>query len=389
MTASLPPLGRAIRAEFALDPAWLTVGHGAFGATPRRVLAAQAAWRARMEAQPTLFFVRTLPAALREAAAVLAGFLGAEARDLGFVENATAGCNAVLQSIPLAPGDTILLLDHGYRAVRLAAQHVAARTGARIETLALPWPDPDPIVIEARLVAALAARPRLVVLDHITSPSALVLPVARLVARCREAGVPVLVDGAHAPGQLALDLPAIGADWYVGNCHKWLLAPKGAGFLWARRDRQAGLHPPVISHRYGEGFPAEFDLTGTRDSTPFLTVPDAIAAWRALGGAALMARNAALAAEAGALLAARFGTRVAASPAMMAAMASVRLPWRGEATAAAALALRDRLLLRHRTDAPVMAIGGALWLRVSAQAYNEIDDYADLAERVLAACAEG
>jgi isopenicillin-N epimerase len=383
---ALPQLGRAVRGAFALDPAWLTVSHGAYGATPVAVLEAQAAWRARMEAQPTVFFKRILPGAVREAAGVLAAFLGAEARDLAFVENATAGCNAVLQSLAFAPGDEILVLDHGYRAVRNAARHVAGRAGAGLAAVPLPWPDPDEDEIVARVAATLTPRTRLAILDHVTSPSAIVLPVARMIAACHAAGVPVLVDGAHAPGLVPLDLGALGADWYVGNCHKWLMAPKGSGFLWARRDRQAGLHPTVISHPYGEGFPAEFDYTGTRDSTAWLSVPAALDILAALGGPALMRRNAALARAGGELLAARLGTQLGAPAAMSAAMASVRLPWSGPATREASLLLRERLIEQHRTDAPVHPIGDGLWLRISAQAFNELDDYATLAERCREAC---
>ncbi|MBW6396894.1 aminotransferase class V-fold PLP-dependent enzyme [Roseomonas sp. HJA6] len=385
--APLPPLGRAIRPAFALDPDWLTVSHGAYGATPRPVLDAQTAWRARMEAQPSVFFKRILPGALRDSAAALAAYLGADAQDLAFVENATAGCNAVLQSLAFVPGDEILVLDHGYRAVRNAAHHVASRSGAALVTVAVPWPDPDPDEIIRRVAAALTPRTRLAILDHVTSPSALVLPIAQLIAECQAAGAKVLVDGAHAPGMLPLDLPALGADWYVGNCHKWLMAPKGSGFLWAQRDRQDGLHPTVISHPYGEGFPAEFDYTGTRDSTAFLSVPAALEFCSGLGGEALMRRNAALAREGAVLLAARFGTQIGAPAEMSAAMATIRLPWRGAATREASNALRETLIETHRTDVPVHPIGDALWIRISAQAFNEIGDYEALADRCLAACA--
>lgn len=382
---ALPALGRAIRHAFALDPDWLTISHGAYGGTPRVVMEAQSAWRARMEAQPTIFFKRILPGAIRDSAATLAAYLNAEARDIAFVENATQGCNAVLQSLTFAPGDEIILLDHGYRAVRHAAMHVASRTGAKLVMVTVPWPDPDADTIVARLAAALTPRTKLAVLDHITSPSAFILPLRQMIEACHAAGVPVLVDGAHAPGLLPLDLPALDADWYVGNCHKWMMAPKGSGFLWARRDRQEGLHPTVISHPYGEGFPAEFDYTGTRDSTAWLSVPAAIDFCASLGGEALMRRNAALAREGAAVMAARLGTRIGAPAAMCGAMASIRLPYDGPPTREASLELRARLIDR-RTDAPVHPTAEGLWLRISAQAYNELSDYEELAERCLDAC---
>jgi isopenicillin-N epimerase len=383
-----PLLGRAVRREWMLDEAWLTVNHGSFGGTPRAVLAAQDEWRRRMEAQPTRFFMEEVPPGLRAAAGRLASELGATADGLAFVENATVGCNAVLGSLTLAPGDEILLLDHGYGAVRKAARHVATRTGAAIAEAALPFPRPDEAAILATVERALTPRTRLVILDHITSPSALVLPVAGLTRLAQAAGARVLIDGAHAPGQIPLDLRAIGADWYVGNCHKWLMAAKGCGFLWAREDRRDGLHPVTISHGYGEGFLAEFDWVGTRDPSAWLSADAAIDFHARLGGPALAARNADLAAEAGALIADRLGTEVGAAPGGAAAMAIVRLPVLGAVTHDRALALRARLMREWRTDAPLHAIGSAFWLRLSAQAYNERADYERLAEMAAALVAD-
>ena len=265
-----------IRAAFALDPDFLTVNHGSFGATPRRVLAAQSAWRARLEAQPSRFMVEVLTPALRAAAARLAGFMGGDADGLGFVDNATAACNAVLRSLRFAPGDEILLLGHAYGAVRKTAAHVAAIAGARLVDAPLPFPRPTPEAVVAAVAAAITPRTRLAVLDHITSPSALVLPIEAMVAACRARGVPVLVDGAHGPGQVPLSLAALEADWYAGNCHKWLMAPKGCGFLWTAPARRAETHAPIISHGLGEGYLAEFDWTGTRDPGAFLAVTEAI-----------------------------------------------------------------------------------------------------------------
>lgn len=377
----VPPnaLGSAVRHEWALDPDFLTVNHGSYGATPHSVRAAQDVWRMRMEAQPTRFFAREYPAAIRDAATALAGFLHAAPENLAFVPNATTGCNAVLRSLRFGPGDEILVLGHVYNAVRNTARHVAERTGARVVEAEIPFPRPTPEEILESLTRALSRRTRIAVLDHITSASALVLPIARMIALCHDAGVPVLVDGAHAPGQVPLDLSALGADWYTGNCHKWLMAPKGCAFLYATPARQADLHPVTISHGYMQGFAAEFDWTGTADPSPYLAVSAALDFCARLGGAGLMARNAALAAEATALLAARLGTEAGARPEMAAAMGLVRLPIRAEATPALALMMREKLFAAG-TDAPVNALVGALWLRISAQAYNDIADYERLAE---------
>jgi isopenicillin-N epimerase len=363
-----------------LDPDFLTVNHGSFGATPRPVLDAQRAWQHAMERQPSRFMNTVLPAALRTAAAVLAGFLGANPDDLVFVDNATTGCNAVLRSLALQPGDNVLVLSHAYGAVRNTARFVTEQAGAHIVEAPMSLPDPTPDAIVAAVTATLTPRTRLAVIDHITSASALVLPAAAITAACHAAGVPVLIDGAHAPGQIDLDLTAINADWYVGNCHKWLCAPKGCAFLHARRDRQAGLHPTVISHGLDKSFLAEFDWTGTTDPSRFLAITDALAFHAARGGPALRQRNRDLAAAGARLLAQRLNTQLGATGPMAGAMATIRLPV-ADPTPDHALAIRQALM-KAGTDAPVHALDGALWLRISAFAYNALEDYARLAEIV-------
>ncbi len=319
-------LGAAVRHEWALDPDFLTVNHGSYVATPLAVLAEQDRWRKRMEAQPTRFFSQEAPAALREAATSLARFLGAEGGDVVFVPNATTGCNAVLRSLRLQADDEILYASHIYNAVRNTVIHVAGGVGAKMVVAEMPYPQPDKAAILGNVERSITKRTRIAVFDHITSPSGLVLPIAEMIALCHAAGVPVLVDGAHGPGQVPLDLPTLGADWYVGNCHKWLSAPKGSGFLHARADRRADLHPVTISHGYGAGFTAEFDWTGTVDPTAYLAVPAAIEFFERLGGQALMDRNRQLVADAAALLAERLGTDVGSPFEMTGSMALVRLP---------------------------------------------------------------
>jgi len=341
----------------------------------------QSEWRRQMEAAPTHFMATVLPSALRRSAAAIGAAIGASAGDIALVDNATAAANAILGSIAFLPGDEIVVHSHIYGAVLKTARHIAARTGAVLVTAELPFPDPTEEGIVAAFAAALTPRTRLAIVDHITSPSALVLPLVALVDLCRAAKVPVLVDGAHGPGQVPLDLAALGADYYVGNGHKWWMGPKGAGFLWAAPARQADLPPTIISHGYGSGFLAEFDWTGTRDWSAALALPDAIAFHARLGGTALMAANAALAASAASDLARRFRTRLAAPPSMHAAMTLVALPFSGPATEQRALALRAEFLALG-CDVPVTALGGTLWLRLSAQAYNLPSDFERLGDLV-------
>jgi len=375
MTAQ--PLGRAIRSEWRLDPNFLTVNHGSFGASPDCVLAEQDVWRRRLEAQPTRFMGTELPALLRGAATRLAGFIGARAEDVAFVSNATSGCNAVLRSLSLRPGDEVLVLDHGYGAVRDTVRFVTERAGAHMTEAAVPFPSAARCDPARAVTAALTTRTRIAVIDHITSASALVLPVDRIVAACHAAGVPVLIDGAHGPGHVDVDLDALGADWYTGNCHKWLCAPKGCAFLWTSKPKQNETHPTVISHGFGKGYLEEFDWTGTQDPSAFLAIGAALDFHDRLGGKSLRQRNIALAGEAASLLARRLDTEtIDRNPAC--AMRLVRLPAGPDATAPA---LRARLIAAG-TDAQVHAIGGDLWLRLSAFAYNEPEDYARLADIV-------
>jgi isopenicillin-N epimerase len=377
----VPLLGKAVRHEWALDRDFLSVNHGSFGAAPRVVLAAQQDWQRRMEAQPGRFMRAVLPNALRHAADRLGSFIGANGRDIAFVDNATTGCNAVLRSQHLAPGDEVVVLTHGYGAVRNTVRYVAERAGARMVEAEVPFPHPQADTIVGNIAAALTRRTRLAVVDHITSGSALVLPLRRIVEVCHDAGVPVLVDGAHGPAQVALDMRAIGTDWYAGNGHRWLCAPKGSAFLYATPQRQQDLHPVTISHGLGKGFVEEFDWTGTRDPSAYLATDVAIDFHARLGGEALMARNVALAGEATSLLARRLNTEPGATGALAGAMGMIRLPLAGSATPERSGDLRARLLAAG-TDAPTHVHAGAIWLRISAAAYNDIDDYERLAEVV-------
>jgi isopenicillin-N epimerase len=374
-------LGKAVRHEWALAPDFLTVNHGSFGATPRVVLAAQREWQQCMEAQPSRFMRAIMPDALRQAADRLGTFIGADGKDIAFVENATTGCNAVLRSLRLLPGDEIVVLSHGYGAVRNTVRFICERTGARMIEAEVPFPHPSAEAIVANVSAALTSRTRLAVMDHITSASALVLPIKPIIDACHAAGVPVLVDGAHGPAQVPLDLRALRADWYAGNCHKWLCAAKGCAFLYARADRQADLHPTTISHGFGKGYLEEFDWTGTRDPSAWLTVGVAIDFHHRLGGEALMSRNVALAAEATALLARRLNTEAGATGDLAGSMGLVRLPLTGAVGAERSAQLRAELL-QAGTDAPTHVLAGAIWLRLSAAAYNDIEDYERLAELV-------
>jgi len=378
MTVS-PAWGAAARGAWHLDPAFAYLNHGGFGVTPEAVFASQDRWRVRIERNPTHFLTYEVEEALRSAMVPVAKAIGAAAEDVVFVENATTGLNAVLRSLDFEPGDEILITSLSYPAIRKAAYYAAARCGARVIEAEIPLPLPGKAALLRAVAEKFSIRTRLAIFDHIASHSALLLPADELTRLAHEAGARVMIDGAHAPGQIPLDIAALGADWYVGNLHKWYFAPRSCGFLWASKAQQAATRPLAISHGYGEGFRAEFEWTGTRDVTPALAAPAAIECHEALGGARLMARNSALVREAAAMLAERWRTEMTGPPDAFAAMATVRLPLGGEASGARASELMRELAERHKIGAAVVVLEGALWVRVAAQAYNEIAEYERLA----------
>ena len=395
-SASLAPavFGHAWRSHWRLDPTVLYLNHGTVGAPPIRVLEAQQAIRDEIEAQPAAYLLRQLseiavgaprsaPPRLRVAAREVASFFGARGEDLVFVENATTGLNAVLRSFPFSAGDEVLITDLGYGAIANAASYHAAAKGATVRTVALPPPSSGRRAMADAIVGAIGDRTRLAVVDHVASESAIVLPIREIVARCHERGVLVAVDGAHAPGALDLDLPAIGADWYVGNLHKWAFAPRSSGFLWARPERQEGLHPAVISWGLGRGFTAEFDWVGTRDPSAYLAAPAAIEFLRELGPERVRAYNHGLAWNGARLLCERWDQPLLLEEEMVGTMATVPLPRRLGSTKEEAALLRDDLLDRDRIEIQVHAWQSKLWVRSSTQIYNDLGDLERLAEAIL------
>jgi isopenicillin-N epimerase len=384
---------RQPRSPFAslwtLDPEVVFLNHGSFGACPRAVLDAQSELRARIEREPVRFFVHELEPLLDAAREELAAFLGAEPSALAFVPNATTGVSTVLGSLRLQPGDELLTTSHRYNACRNALDALAARTGARVVEAEIPLPVRSPRELTEAVLGAVTPRTRLALLDHVSSPTALVLPLEEIVPALHERGVETLVDGAHAPGMLPLRLGRLGATYYTGNCHKWICAPKGAGFLLVQPGRTHSLRPLVISHganlkRAGRSrFHLEFDWLGTLDPSAYLSVPAALRTMGSLlpgGWPELMQRNHALAVEARGLLEAALGAEPVCPEPMLGSMAAVPLPDGAAGPAASALyadPLHEALFDRYRIEVPVVP-----WpapprrlLRVSAQIYNTRADY--------------
>ncbi|MBI5594856.1 MAG: aminotransferase class V-fold PLP-dependent enzyme [Elusimicrobia bacterium] len=370
------------RRLWTLAPSWRYLNNGSFGACPRAVLKEQDRWRARLERQAVVFMDDELPGGLRRAAADIGGFVGARGEDVVFVDNATTGANAVLRSLPWRRGERCLLADTAYPAVRFAAERLAAERGFGVDYARVPARLGGPEEVVQAFERALRPRTRLVVVDHIAAPTALVFPVRQVARLAKAAGARLLVDGAHAPGQIPLDIPAVGADYYTGNLHKWLFAPKGSAILWARRSVQDGLVPVVTSNNAGQGFLEEFAWTGTRDPSPWLSAPAGLAFHRRLGAGRLMARNRALAWQGASLVAEKTGFSIPGPRSMYAAMVPVVLPRRWGSGRPGAERVHAALQKR-KVEVPVFPVGGELYLRMSAQAYNDLDDFKALARVLL------
>jgi len=381
MTDAPVTFGHACRALWPLDPDVTYLNHGTVGVVPRRVLEAQQRLRDEIEREPSRFLLRELADTrqrprrgmprMRTAAAAVARFVGARADDLVFVDNATTGVNAVVRSLTFAPGDEILLTDHTYGAVAKTAAYIARRTGAVVRVAELPGPPFTADGIVQAIDAACTPRTRLLVVDHLTSASALVLPIADIAARARKRGVPILVDGAHAPASIPLDVPSLDVDWYVGNLHKWAMAPRSSAFLWAAPARQADLHPTVISWGFDQGLDAEFDLVGTRDPTPWLAAPDGLAFLEWLGLDRFRTWIHERAWDAARMLAAHWKVDLPAGESMIGPMVTLPLP---PMPAEAVQPLRDALLFEDRIEVQMHVFKGRGWVRLCGAPYVEMSD---------------
>ena len=380
--------------KFLLDPEVTHLNHGSFGACPIEVLDVQTELRRRMERNAMQFFLRDLEPLLDDARSKLAAFVGASPEDIGFVTNATSGVNMVLRSLDLKAGDELLTTNHAYNACSNALRFVAERTGARVVVANVPFPLEKPEQVVSAILAATTPSTRLAMVDHVTSQTGLVFPIREIVAALSTRGIDVLVDGAHAPGMVDLDVTAIGAAYYTGNCHKWVCAPKGAAFLHVRRDKQAAVRPLTISHgansRRAERsrFLLELDWQGTTDTTPALSIPAALAflekSWPG-GIPALRSRNRELALRAREAISHLLGAPLCAPESMIGSLGAIGFAPgpRGIDSALDLEPLAEALAQGPRIEVPVFTWSEPPMrlLRVSAQIYNRWADY----ERLMAA----
>ncbi len=268
--------------HWLLEPGTTYLNHGAFGACPKRVLRRQSELRTQFERQPTRFFEREIVGLFDHARAELASFVGCDTDGLAFVPNATTGINSVLRSRRFDPGDELLVTDQAYRACRNAVDFVADRAGAQVVTADVPFPVDGPEAIVEAILDATTPRTELALIEHVASDTGLIWPVDEICETLDDRHVDTLVDGAHAPGMVDLDVESIGCTYYTGNCHKWMCAPKGAAFLWVEPHERDDVHPTTISNGYGQqredrsSYHLEFDWMGTADPSPYLCVPEAM-----------------------------------------------------------------------------------------------------------------
>ncbi|HEY2549172.1 MAG TPA: aminotransferase class V-fold PLP-dependent enzyme [Streptosporangiaceae bacterium] len=365
---------------FGLDPDVVHLNHGAFGVAPVAVRRAAAAWRERAERNPHRFNRFEVPGLVAAAREQAAGFLGVDPSRAAWVRNVSEGVSAVLGSLRLRPGDELVIGSQGYGAVRMALGHHAARAGGLVAEADFPVGAEDDDIVAA-YAGACSPRTRLVVVDRITSPTATVVPVARVAAAVAGTGALVLADAAHAPGQLPDDIAGLGAHYWIGNLHKWAYTPRGSAILWSRPG--AEVTPTVLSWQLEDGYARSFDVPGTGDYAGWLAAGDGLAYWAARGGWSAVARLTDLVTDGQKKVAEALGVTLAQLPVTPApAMRLVPLPGGALSSPGQVDAFYEDLS-RQRVEVAPVSIGGAGYLRIAAAPYNTPDDYDRLADAVL------
>ncbi|MER7441027.1 aminotransferase class V-fold PLP-dependent enzyme [Micromonospora avicenniae] len=373
------------RLLFSLDPAVSHLNHGSFGAVPISVQRAQQRLRDEMEANPLRFFTQGLVDRVAHTRRHLASFIGADPDGTALVSNATTGVAVVLQSLGLRPDDEILSTDHGYGAVALSIQRECRRTGATSRVLPVPLAATNEEVVQAVRDALRPGRTRLLVIDQLTSSTARLFPAAAIVAVAHEHGVPVLVDAAHVPGMLPTTVASIGADFWVGNLHKWAFAPRASAVLVVAPQWRDRIEPLVVSWEQEAGFPDRLEWQATQDYTAWLAAPVGVFTLRSLGVDRVRAHNARLAAYGQRVV----GDALGVAPELLpepggpeVAMRLIPLPPALATTIDAARALQQHIAERLATEVAVMSWNGRGWLRLCGQVYNRADEYERLAVRL-------
>jgi len=373
---------------WSLDPTCTFLNHGSFGACPTAVLDVQQEFRARLERQPLRFLGREFEELLDQSREALAAFVGANVEELVFVPNATTGVNAVLRSLSFSPTDELLTTSQEYNACRNALDFVSARSGATVIVAEVPYPIESPNQVIEAVLSKVTAQTRLALIDHVVSQTGMVFPIAHLVQALSARGIDTLIDGAHAPGMVNLNLTELGATYYASTAHKWICAPKGAAFLYVKKEKQAEIRPLTISHgansprRDRSRFQLEFDWMGTDDPTAYLSVKSAIEFMNSLlpgGWAELKARNRSMAIAARNHLCELLNVAPPCPELMIGSLATVPLP------DGSSVELQDALLEKFNIEVPIVPFPQApqRLVRISAQIYNTAEQYEYLGRSLL------
>ena len=372
-------------ALFPLDRSYTFLNHGSFGSVPHEVSARQQQIRLEIEARPIEMLARRMDGLLGDARTSVARFVGVDPARLGFVTNATEGVNAILRSMRWERGDEVIVLDHVYNAMRQSLRRLEGEFGIRFREVRVPLPVASGADFTREIINALTARTRLVLLDHITSPTAIVVPVAEIAALLRSREIFLLVDGAHAPGSIELAIDAIGCDAYTANLHKWCCAPKGCAIATASPAFAQRLHPLATSHRFGEGLVREFDWQGTRDMTPWLTAPAAIQFFERFGWDRVRRHNHAMAVWTQRHLCTRWEVAplTPLDGSLLAAMAVASVPGAVQRRFSSEAALQAHLYDAHRIELPVIDWHGKWHVRVSCHLHTTPELVERLAEVML------
>lgn len=394
------PASSSYAQHWILDPDIVFLNHGSYGATPRAALDAQQRYRNQMEREPVRFFMLDIEAMLDHARQAVAEFVNCDMEGIAFLHNVTQAVATVIDNLDIEPGDEILVNDHEYSACISCLTKAATRRGAKMIKVSIPFPTPSSEAIFDAVIGALTARTKLVLLSHITSPTALVFPVAKLVAACRDRGIETLVDGAHAPGQIEVNVNAINAHYYTANLHKWPCCPKGTAFLWVHPERRQGFEPLALSARAHlrrddrDRYRCLFDYIGTDDYTGFLAIPDALDCMSGLAGSwqAVREHNRALALQGRNILCDALGSEPATPDELVGTMATLIVPGTGLSSGGTRPGgyedpLQQVLVEKYHIQVPVWSLPsqGHRLLRISAQLYNSLDQYAYLATSLIAA----
>ena len=374
--------GKELKKLWMLRDDVVFLNNGSFGAAPISVIQYAQSIQEELERQPVEFFLENYYLELRKSAGRLANFINADSEGIGFVDNATSGVNAVMRSLAhkLTSDDEVLLTTQSYPAVKAICYYLRDTVGIKVREIDLPFPCSDSQQIIDTYNNEINPNTKIVIVDHILYTSGIVTPVKELVSLIKSKGAWVLVDGAHAPGMIPLDLEEIDADWYTGNCHKWLFAPKGCAFLWTAEQHRAYTKPNVISFYLDQGYTKEFDWTGTRNPAPYLALKESIKFHKSLDSELLMSHNHDLAVQARKLVAERLGLDLPCPDDMVSSLAALQFTGQYELTKESSYKLRNEFYHKYKIEMPFMEFNGKMWFRFTAQVFNDISEYEYLAE---------